>query len=698
MIRRLITLLTMTVAFCATVIAGNVLSLTSAKGHPNEEVTVEIALDNSDAVAAVQLDIPLDASLKYVDGSALLEPGRSGGHSLSVATTAHGLRLLVYSGSMAVLKGNSGKLLTFKLKLGYKPVDDALHPKCILSDTKGAALDCQVKDGRVTAMVPAIKVLTTNINYGRQIIRGEYIQNVVLRNEGTEVVHIQSISPDEPQSDAFSIGDSEMEIPVGGELNIPITFMPKSIGKYTQHLTLVCDAMEDAEHSVELNAEAYAVNELSIGDVAGKSDETVTVKVAMKNMLPITAVQFDMTLPQGLQLVANSAVSAHNGFTAHAAMRENRLTVMLYSVQDKEIAEGDGDLLTFQLRITGEYGTYALIPEHIIMGSHNLENVYSGASGADLTVRSSKLQVKDSIYLGRIEVEQPFEWSCDIYNAGQENLVISEIRLQDKASTLLTDLPLTVAPGQTESVRMRTIPTSEGILSAPMDITSNDPASKVTTAMVKAEVFAPNSLTLLNKVNPAKNRVELKVMLDNYTPISALQADMKVTDALEVDADAIEPSDLLNGFTVTCKKVAESQYRLMAYSIQGKTIASSRKNGEVAADTLFTQYLPIKENGKLSGRIVTLTNIKLSDPNGKDVCHQPTAYCECHPIETVYDVNQDGVVDVTDMVIVNKYLLSSHYDARYDYDQDGSITILDVMRLLYVYLQKPLSQEDEADK
>ena len=306
MIRRLITLLTMTVAFYATVIAGNVLSLTSAKGHPNEEVTVEIALDNSDAVAAVQLDIPLDASLKYVDGSALLEPGRSGGHSLSVATTAHGLRLLVYSGSMAVLKGNSGKLLTFKLKLGYKPVDDALHPKCILSDTKGAALDCQVKDGRVTAMVPAIKVLTTNINYGRQIIRGEYIQNVVLRNEGTEVVHIQSISPDEPQSDAFSIGDSEMEIPVGGELNIPITFMPKSIGKYTQRLTLVCDAMEDAEHSVELNAEAYAVNELSIGDVAGKSDETVTVKVAIKNMLPITAVQFDMTLPQGLQLVANS--------------------------------------------------------------------------------------------------------------------------------------------------------------------------------------------------------------------------------------------------------------------------------------------------------------------------------------------------------------------------------------------------------
>ena len=85
MIRRLITLLTMTVAFYATVIAGNVLSLTSAKGHPNEEVTVDIALDNSDAVAAVQLDIPLDASLKYVDGSALLEPGRSGGHSLSVS-------------------------------------------------------------------------------------------------------------------------------------------------------------------------------------------------------------------------------------------------------------------------------------------------------------------------------------------------------------------------------------------------------------------------------------------------------------------------------------------------------------------------------------------------------------------------------------------------------------------------------------
>ena len=79
MIRRLITLLTMTVTFCATVIAGNVLSLTSAKGHPNEEVTVELALDNSDAVAAVQLDIPLDASLKYVDGSALLNQAGAAG-------------------------------------------------------------------------------------------------------------------------------------------------------------------------------------------------------------------------------------------------------------------------------------------------------------------------------------------------------------------------------------------------------------------------------------------------------------------------------------------------------------------------------------------------------------------------------------------------------------------------------------------
>ena len=672
--------------FCPTITAENVLSLSSVRGYPGEEVTVDATLDHTDDIAAVQLDIPLDASQMYVDGSARLEAERSGGHGISVSRTAQGLRVLVYSGTMAVLRGHSGRLLSFKLKLGYKPIDEALHPKCILSDTHGKALPCQVHDGHVVAMVPAIRVVTPHVDFGRMIMGGEYRQSVVLRNVGTAVVHLRDVALD-ATDDAFAIGEIPREIPIGKELELPVWFRPQKIGTYKQRLTMLCDAMEDTVHMVELNAEAYAVNELEMADVAGKSGEEVTVKVSMRNMLPVTAVQFVLALPQGLQLVGNSAVSCREGFTAHAAMRGDSLVVMLYSAQGKEMSGGAGDLLTFRLRITGEYGTYVLVPEHVIMGSTELENVCSGTSGVQVTVRSAKMQVGDTVDLGRLEVEQPCRWALAIHNAGQENLQITDVRLPDKASVLLTSMPMTVAPGQTDSLWVCTTPIDAGRVSIPMDISSNDPASRVTTVMVKAEPFAPNSLLLQGTVSLAENQADVVLLLDNYTPISALQADMLVADGISVDVDNVVPTTLLDGFTVACKQMPDSRCRLMVYSVSGKAIRPSRHEGTVAPQALLTLHMPVKKGASLMGRLLTLENVKLSDQEGRDVCHQPTASYDNSPVPVVWDANKDGVVDITDVVVVNGLLQASEYDARYDYDQDGSITILDVMKLLHAYLQ-----------
>ena len=96
--------------------AANTISLSSVSGTPQTEVEVVVSLDNSDAISALELAIPLGEHLQYVNASAVLASARSNGHQISAAQVAQYLRIYVYSFSSSTLRGNSGELRRFRLK------------------------------------------------------------------------------------------------------------------------------------------------------------------------------------------------------------------------------------------------------------------------------------------------------------------------------------------------------------------------------------------------------------------------------------------------------------------------------------------------------------------------------------------------------------------------------------------------------
>ena len=54
-----------------TATATNTITLTSAQGHPGEEVEIAVTLTNSDEVTALEILVPLVDMLRDVDGSAI---------------------------------------------------------------------------------------------------------------------------------------------------------------------------------------------------------------------------------------------------------------------------------------------------------------------------------------------------------------------------------------------------------------------------------------------------------------------------------------------------------------------------------------------------------------------------------------------------------------------------------------------------
>ena len=113
-----------------TIHAENVVRLSSVSGAPGEEVTVDVSITTSDAVAAIQLEIPLDESLTVVEGSAQTS-SRSSAHAASIGAKDGVMTLRVYSLSMSAISGNSGEVASFRLKLGNQPKDIVLQPSSV---------------------------------------------------------------------------------------------------------------------------------------------------------------------------------------------------------------------------------------------------------------------------------------------------------------------------------------------------------------------------------------------------------------------------------------------------------------------------------------------------------------------------------------------------------------------------------------
>ena len=91
--------------------AENVVSLSSVRGAPGEEVTVDVSLSNSDAVSALQLSIPLDESLTLVDGSATLSD-RATNHQATIGVKDGTLNYSEYASMIGVSEA------TVKRRLG----------------------------------------------------------------------------------------------------------------------------------------------------------------------------------------------------------------------------------------------------------------------------------------------------------------------------------------------------------------------------------------------------------------------------------------------------------------------------------------------------------------------------------------------------------------------------------------------------
>ena len=596
-------------------IASNTITLSSVSGTPQTEVVVVVSLDNTDAITALELNIPLGEHLSYVTNSAVLSTARSNGHMLSAAQVGQELRIYVYSFSPNALNGNTGELLTFRLQLGNEPADYALTPTVVLSDAQGTSITGSTQTGTVTIQAPKLQIVNPQIDYGHIPIRATYTKNLQLKNVGNLPLTIENITTTDP---LFVPKQTTLTIAAGQTTSIAIEYTPTERGAVSAEMMFTSNAT-NGEQVVTIVADPFSVNELHVGTASGIADSIVTIPLTMNNMEPIVAMQCAFKLPKQLEYVANSlAVNAtrSNGHQALSTLRGDTLFLAIFSMINQPLHANDGEVATFQLRLNGSSGTYYLKPIDVVLSNITEENMVSATSQGKVTIKAPSISSNASLSFGNIPITEVAHATYSVRNNGSAPLVLERATFLAEGYSIVEELPITIANYQTTTITVAYQPTEEGDFSTTMNLYTNDPNNRLKTVALSGQVYEPNTLTLSGQSNQ-DGTYTLSVALDNYTDIVAVQYDLHWRSDMTTSQSAFVPSARMQNHNAVVTPLNEDSYRIIIYSMSNAIIAGH--NGELH-QLVFTPQGDVD----YCGDIITIDNIILSDVNSVDKASSST--------------------------------------------------------------------------
>lgn len=653
------------------VFADNTVTVSSVSGRPGDEVTVTVSLANTDKIVAGEFDFTLGDNLTYIKGSAHITDSDAVGYGVSSSAKDNALKIIVYNLNNGTLATGQRQLFSFRLKLGRIPDAYQLSPHAIISNFEGKALPVTVSGGSVTVLAPWLNVGEDTIDFGHVAIREPHIKKITLKNDGTEALHIKSINSSNSELvcelSAFTI------LPGEGH-NVNVTLQPQESGTKDYSLDVISDAWNGSQH-INVIADAYSVNELKVGSVSGKTGDEVTVNLDMNNMEDIVALQTTFTLSEGIEYVEGSlSLSTRaTSMLCSESYIDNRLTLFIYSLQGGQITGNTGTVCSFKLRLKAKSGVYDLLPEEVILGNANMENMLSALYKGNVSVQSASIQSASSIDIGSIDCTKTADVTYSIKNVGMTDLVINNVVFSDEGFSLKETCPIIIASGATEDITIKCKP-KETDFSTLMQLYTNDPETAVKDVKLYGKTFEPNTLVL--DANDNGKTVSLNISMDNYSTVVAAQMDIHLPTGMHTDE--IQTSDRLSGHNCRLVDLGEGDYRVIIYSMDELPIRGN-------SGALFSVVL--NKVNLLEAKII-VDNILLSAANGRNCSSVTQLNCMITESHIIGDANKDGIVDRNDILAILKYMAGnrlSDFDAvAADANKDEIIDIADCTKILEI--------------
>jgi hypothetical protein len=230
--------------------------------------------------------------------------------------------------------------------------------------------------------------------------------------------------------------------------------------------------------------------------------------------------------------------------------------------------------LGFQLNGTGGY--YPIGISNVIISDNQGENIVSASYSGSLQITSSDIYTSNNLAFEDVSMTSQKELLHNIFNWGQEPLVINQLTFSNAFFSSPQTLPLTIQPYQQASIPVVFKKESKGSAHAIMKIFSNDPDQGIYQVELSGNAFAPNYIRVKPQRIQQGETKELSIELDNEEAVVAFQFDLQIPAGLHPDLQNISLSDRKTDHLVSSILLSNNTLRVICYSpgqnsIQGKS-------------------------------------------------------------------------------------------------------------------------------
>ncbi len=550
--------------------AQNELWVDTVSSYHNQNVQFSVKTSNVDTFVAFQLDIEIPLAASYVENSMQLT-SRDTSHLIAVSfVNANTLRVIVYSFNLEAVTGSTGPILRFSLRTKTNPGDFEVRVlNAVLSDASNVNIITGYYNGLLTVLAPDISTNLDSLDFGRVALLQYSDINLNISNQGNLPLNISSLSTNNteilfPDSLSFVVDPGSM-------VSKTMRFKPITSGNKNALFKIFSNDPDDSIKSVKTKGVAYSVNELHVENIEARSGYFYDLYVRINNMDKFTAFQFSITLPNEMKYVRGTASLISSRIADHIISADttngNILNVVSLSPSNKSFADNDGNIAKFTFFVSGQGGSYSLMPTNSIISDSSGVNLISESYNGNLNISSPYINVQNSLFFGNVSFLDTGKAQLTISNFGNDTLIINNAAFSDNSFKSTTPLPLRIPEGQNADLSLTLRNQHTGNYSSLLTIYSNDAPRNPKYVSLSGNVFIPNKINVTSQLSFAYDTLYIPFNIRNYESFVAFQFDVSLPPEVIYQPNSAVLTSRAQGHVVTASVLGNGKIRIIAFSM-----------------------------------------------------------------------------------------------------------------------------------
>ena len=370
-----------------TAYAVNEIHVGTATARSGYQTNLGLSVNNMEPFNALQCVLHLPSVMKYVNGSAVLL-SRKVDHSLSADTIGNSLNIVCFSPSNSAFQGNSGDILELTFLVTGQggsytiPIDGG-----ILADSAGTNIISASYNGSLQIAAPKLQLSSQQLNFGSVSSVSNASQSLSIQNIGSDTLVIASMTV---AGDGFTMNQSlPLVLALNQSRSVQVVLSSAREGTHTGSITIRSNDVTNDPAVVSLSGSIFIPNVLSVEQDSIYENQSGVIRINLWNLKPVTAVQFDLTIPTGLVASIDSlrkTSRSTNHILQASSLGSNVCRFILYSPTSAVLNDSIGGIMELPTYASGPSGSYSIQFQNVSISDTSGHNISTGPQNGTIEV------------------------------------------------------------------------------------------------------------------------------------------------------------------------------------------------------------------------------------------------------------------------------------------------------------------------